>query len=499
MMMKLAMIVCMFALHGAAYGQAGEVRLPDREFHGDELIPLGTGYARVMCQDGEWLTVHSPHESASALGSGAIYVYRKSSSGYEFFQKLEVANCPRSLGSRPIHQRGNVIILGSRQFPGGSLVSGWQPGAVFIFEFNGTQWVETTRLDPDPLHTIQGWSAFPGPICVVNDETIMVAEMGNQSQAAQNTWGCVLVYSKGPSGWSLTQVWTPPSGPAAPGLIRVGLSMATDGQKVLVGAIPQYTSSACAYVLRLDTATGQWVWDGTIPLVSFGWDERTATALAIDGDWLAIGSPNDNCNSPGNLSVGKVRMWHYASGAWTLAQTLEASDSWAALYNPFFACFASDNFGYSIDFEAGRLIVGAPHMPYYQPIQMPDLIPGAGYCFEYLGGQWVETARLRCNREYSTDAELMGYSVAVGGSTAIVGSYGGNVGTINDVGRVDVFYLPMGSEVCAGQPNSAGNGAKLEVTGFDEASWGFLRLTALGMPPGSLRCSSPERPHRRPR
>ncbi|MCP4082963.1 MAG: hypothetical protein GY743_22285 [Planctomycetaceae bacterium] len=175
-------------------------------------------------------------------------------------------------------------------------------------------------------------------------------------------------------------------------------------------------------------------------------------------------------------------MYHRDQGRWSFSQELTASDSWTGIYNGF---FSSDLFGFSIDMQNGRLLIGAPNLPYVQPVQLPDPLQGAAYLFEESNGTWNEVYRLRRDRENSRTYQLMGFSVGLEGNTALVSSKIGTVGNVEAAGAAEFFYLPMGASSCSAVPNSTGRRGRLEVTGFGDISHGFLKLGVRDLPANS--------------
>jgi hypothetical protein len=130
-----------------------------------------------------------------------------------------------------------------------------------------------------------------------------------------------------------------------------------------------------------------------------------------------------------------------------------------------------------VDIEDGRVLVGA-----LQTIISSRVI-GQAYIFEQTSSGWVEAHRLRT---YVDDwgSPQVGIDVAFTGDVAIVGAQDASQPDFR-AGAAAVFRIPFGTTTCAGQPNSAGAGALLTMTGDRRVDIGDLTATVDGLPPGS--------------
>jgi hypothetical protein len=129
------------------------------------------------------------------------------------------------------------------------------------------------------------------------------------------------------------------------------------------------------------------------------------SAMALDGDRLAVGSPRDD--SPLG-DAGSVYLFERKKGGpegWGQVAKLTASDA------------ASSSFlGVSVALDGDTVVAGASGA---------DDFAGAAYIFErQADGQWAQTAKL--TRPPDPDTDTFGNSVAIEGDTVFVGSEGDN-------------------------------------------------------------------------
>ena len=90
-----------------------------------------------------------------------------------------------------------------------------------------------------------------------------------------------------------------------------------------------------------------------------------------------------------------------------------------------------DEFGNSVAFSGSTIVVGAPDTVDGNPD------PGSAYVFNRQGGGWVDAQKLTASDRAADD--LFGWSVAISGSTIVVGAWGDDIGGNADQGSVYVF------------------------------------------------------------
>ena len=93
---------------------------------------------------------------------------------------------------------------------------------------------------------------------------------------------------------------------------------------------------------------------------------------------------------------------------------------------------ADDWFGYSVSVSGSTMVVGAPRHTLGS-----NQYQGAAYVFVESGGKWVQQAELTASNGNAQD--FFGCSVAVNGSTVVVGATGHYISAINTQGAAYVF------------------------------------------------------------
>jgi len=184
-------------------------------------------------------------------------------------------------------------------------------------------------------------------------------------------------------------------------------------------------------VYRKD-ASGNFVQDAFISDVTaafannrFGWD----VALDLDGNTLAIGAPfycNGDINAGcGATHIGRVYIYRYAAGVWTLEDQFNATGDNEA---------ADTDFGASVSLtdDGNTVAIGAPgkRVIQFNPFFLAT-DAGSVYTYTFAGGNWTQEAILVSNDIATRDG--LGYDVAISddGSTIIAGAVNPIVGGNN--------------------------------------------------------------------
>ena len=145
------------------------------------------------------------------------------------------------------------------------------------------------------------------------------------------------------------------------------------------------------------------------------------SAAALNGSTALIGADGDNSFQ------GAAYLFTKSNGSWSQGQKLTASDG-----------LAGDEFGYRVVLASDTLLVGA-----FSATVGGNTSQGAAYLFTKSNGTWSESQKLT-----ASDGGLFdnfGASVALDGSTLVVGANGATVGGNAAQGAVYVFTESNGT------------------------------------------------------
>ncbi len=200
----------------------------------------------------------------------------------------------------------------------------------------------------------------------------------------------------------------------------IGTSVAISGDTALVGASGHYVDSILAgsvYVFVRDGST----WNLQQQLTAsdgaagdnFGW------SVALSGDTALVGAFLADVS--GNTDQGSAYIFTRSGTTWSQQARLIASDG-----------AAEDLFGVSVALSGDTALVGAPYHDFGGNIDQ-----GSAYVFARSGTTWSQQARLTASDGAAHD--WFGTSVALSGSTALVGASGDDVSSNGNQGSAYVF------------------------------------------------------------
>jgi len=281
---------------------------------------------------------------------------------------------------------------------------------------DGTGWAqmqEVTQADPafDPEF---------GAAVAVHGTTAMIGARqakinGNEAQ------GAVYVYHQDPDGtWIQTQKIVADDGQADD---TFGNAIVFSGDTAFIGAyaatINGNFSQGAVYVFTL--VDGTWTQTQKITASDGQMFDNFGYSLGLSGTTAIIGA--DAAQIGDNGFQGAAYVYDGSSGTWTNTQKLSASDGGIG-----------DIFGYSIAFDGTHAMIGAYANNGYQ---------GAVYVFGQSNGTWAQTQKLVAADGASNT--YFGYATALSGSKLLVGSWGANPGGNDTQGSAYIFTESNGS------------------------------------------------------
>ena len=358
-------------------------------------------------------------------------------------------------------------------------VMGEDTGAVFIFERVDGEWVETAYLlppFPDPLGWFGRWLAIDhGRLVIGAPYEDGLRDDGSRIEDS----GVAYVYEKVNAEWVRTGTLLPRVATAG---ASFGWSVAISGDRIAVAAwedplFGEQTGSVTTFTQH----KGLWRAEAVFQPAEAGERMMFGRDIALQDGVLVIGAPGDDTIAE---DAGAVYVWHYYDDEWHFAGRLVAADgiagdklgSQVSLQMPWLASGAYDHddpywsagatyvwkldnlwnfhakleasdmqpgdwFGYSVDINDDRMVIGAPHRAHPESGTYRS---GAAYVFELVDDQWLEVGVLGpVDAIEAGERAEFGWVTEIFGTTAVVGAWladtevGGE-----DAGAAAIYELP---------------------------------------------------------
>jgi len=345
----------------------------------------------------------SPSDRATPFGQGAAYVFVSSGSTWTQQAKLVASDAAGEdrLGSS-VAISGDTAVVGAPGVNINPLGTG-DEGAAYVFVRSGTTWTQQAKLvandatDGDLL----------GSSVSIAGDTIVVG--ARSTLATPNGQGAAYVFVRSGTVW--TQQAKLVASDAA-GEDHLGSSVSISGDTVIVGA-PHVDlnplgagGEGAAYVFVRSGTT--WTQQAKLVASDAADGDSLGSSASISGDTVVVGAPQANVNPLGFGNEGAGYVFVRSGTTWTQQAKLVASDA-----------ADDDSLGSSVSISGGTVAVGAPHAN-LNPLGLGD--EGAGYAFARSGTVWTQSAKLIASD--AADDDLLGSSVSLSGSTAILGAPG---------------------------------------------------------------------------
>ena len=232
-----------------------------------------------------------------------------------------------------------------------------------------------------------------------------------------------------------------------------GYSAAVSGTTVVVGAFEHQVGSnpgqGATYVFVQSGTT--WSQQAELTASDGVTGDNFGYSVAVSGNTAVVGAINHTVGS--NQQQGAAYAFVESGTAWSQQAELTASDG-----------ASGDYFGWSVAVSGNTAVVGAIHHAVGSNQQQ-----GAAYVFAQNGTTWSQQQELTSSD--GTSGEDFGFSVAVSGSTIVVGAPGFAVGSNSGQGAAYVF-VPNGATWSQQAELTASDGAARDNFGWSVAASG---------------------------
>ncbi len=339
------------------------------------------GYSVAI--SGNYAIVGVPWDDDHGSTSGSAYIFKRRGSTW-----VEQAKLTASDAAASDYFGWSVSISGDYA------VVGTYNDSAFIFKREGSVWIEQGKLTASDA---AAYDYFGYSVSISGDYAI-VGAYGDDDGGSYS--GSAYVFKREGTTWTEQAKLTASD---AAYYDWFGSSVAISGDYAVIGApldddAGSYSGSA--YIFKRDGLT--WIEQGKLIASDAAASDNFGESVSISGDTAIVGAPDDD---DGGSNSGSAYVFKRDGTTWTEQAKLTASD---AAY--------SDAFGRSVSISGDTAIAGA-----YANDDGGNA-SGSAYIFKRDGTTWTERAKLTASDAAASD--FFGYSVAVGGGSAIVGATG---------------------------------------------------------------------------
>lgn len=302
--------------------------------------------------------------------AGAVYIWNWNGTNWVFGQKL----VPTGTNARNTNDRfGQVVAIDGDTIAVGVPVHGYDAnggvtaasaGAVFVFRNQSGTWVQEARVLPEPSSRVAGWTF--GYALDVQGDVLVASSLDtlNPAGTALNQAGAVYVFNRTGSTWTQEAKVTAPTADQAASN-KFGESVSYRDGLLLVGS--------------------------------------SSHALDFDGT---------------NSQTGAGAAWLYEHTSTGVFDFRNKFTGWGQDRN------ANDNLGFSIASQGNTLVVGAPFHSYDRTSRNFVANAGAAYVYIWTGTAWLFQQKIIPNSVDRRIYARFGWSVSIDGDIIAVGAPG---------------------------------------------------------------------------
>jgi len=381
--------------------------------------------------EGNILVVGGPYQDNTSEDRGEVYIFTYDSftNTWSSVELLPSSTDTARFGySVDINDAGTRIVIGAPHHD-------TQKGRAYVFDYDGSNWIETAILESDPI-TIGDNLSYR--VAMSGDGNRIAASatgydiVGDGSLNSHNDVGATYVFDYDSSAWSQT-VKLLTDDPTHNEVVGTEMKMSKDGSTIVAGSyysnVDNNPFAGAAYVFK--EVSGVWsqstkLYDSTprpLDFYSFTAD------VTRDGNKVVIGVFGDDLTEingqPGVATdYGSLFIYNYDGTTWTEEDKIDASDKFDYTRLQFGGSVSMNDDGDTI--AVGAIVVDGE--PYYN---------GGVYIYKKIDSVWTEKQKIVTDTPdkgaYDT---FFAYDLAFNGSgsklfiTAIMSS---NVGSFDRV------------------------------------------------------------------
>ena len=320
-----------------------------------------------------------------------------------------------------------------------------------------------------------------GQAVAITDNFAMVGTYGYDDNGPNR--GAIFVYEKQGLNWVETQLLINSDDE---NYDRFGWSVAIDGNYMIVGAIGEdddlngsnsMSKAGAAYIF--ENQAGTWTEIQKIIASDRSIDDEFGWSVDIDDNTIIVGAHQDfedvNGLNPIHHAGSSYIFEKNIAGVWTETQKIVGSGRAPDLHYPngHVGEDLSDQFGHSVGVSGNYIIVGALNHDWNPTNTIPTWQTGAAYIFEKTGTVWTEVQKIRNSDNITSGGwERFGSDVAIDSNIIAIGVWSQDysvTGTdyMKNAGAIYTFIRNVGGTWTENQKITAGSRNSGDHFGWD--------------------------------
>ncbi|MBA3961745.1 MAG: FG-GAP repeat protein [Chthoniobacterales bacterium] len=272
-----------------------------------------------------------------------------------------------------------------------------QEGAAYIYDFNGTTWVQTARLQPKDGSFGDG-DLFGNAVALDGDR-VLIGRVFDSEQYTNN--GAAFTFTYNGTAWTQeARLDTTTFGYI---FRNLGVSVALSGNRALLGSVSGEDFTGRAFVFVFDASS--WTLEATLDATDFFASSGFGGSIALQGTTALVGG-NDLIGNTSAIAVGYV--FQDDGNAWNLAAKLSPAEGGIGLAGVAFE-------GPAVALDGSRALLGG--------VNLLGTSNPRTYLFSFDGTSWTEKAKfIRTNHGANQSGDDFGHAVALDRGRAVVGA-----------------------------------------------------------------------------
>ena len=350
------------------------------------------GFSVDISNDGNTAIVGANAQDTGGTNAGSAYIFTRSGTSWSQQAQIQGSDTSQHDGfgnSVSISSDGDTAIVGANLEDTG----GTSAGSAYIFTRSGSTWSQQAKIQASDT---QSGDNFGVSVSISSDGNTVVV-----GARTEGTGGSAYIFTVSGTSWS-QQAKIQASDAQSSDNFGVSVSISSDGSSVIVGANTEDTTATDAGSAYIFTRSGtSWSQQAKIQASDAEGGDHFGFSVSMsdNGNYVIVGSPQEGSVA---YFAGASYIFTRSGTSWSQQAKIVGSDT-----------SGGNRFGYSVGIsnDGDFVISGALYAN----------TGGSAYVFSRSGTSWTQESKVEASNAGSGD--FFGSSVAINGSTAIVGAY----------------------------------------------------------------------------